>query len=48
MQLFKHNTGGVEMSEEAFRGLPGRILDLPAFYRAQHEWWRNKRMANTA
>ena len=43
MQFFRHNTGGVDMSDAWFRALPPRILDLLTFYGAQHQWWRNKR-----
>ena len=43
MRLFAHNTGSVEMTEAAFNALPRRILDLLAFYGAQHEHWRNRR-----
>jgi len=43
MQLFKQNIGSVDMTEAAFNALPLRILDLLAFYGAQHQSWRNKR-----
>ncbi len=33
----------MDVSEERFRALLRRILDLLAFYGAQHEWWRDKR-----